>query len=282
VRLPARVAANIRGVPVLEHWVAQLPDTLRECADRWDLQIGDPFEPGGECSWVAPVERSGEQLVLKVGWRHPEADHEADALRLWAGAGAVDLVDAVQTDQSSVLLLERCRPGTTLKERPEPEQDEVVAGLLRRLWRPMEVGGAIRPLVEMCDQWAEEAARSSSSTRVAEGAELFRRLPRQTDESVLLVTDLHADNILAAEREPWLVIDPKPYVGDPAYDVVQHMLNCEERLVTDPVGLARRMADLAGVDRQRVVSWLFARCAMAAERDPASAAIADRLAPSIG
>jgi streptomycin 6-kinase len=40
---------------------------------------------------------------------------------------------------------------------------------------------------------------------------------------VLLCTDLHADNILAALRAPWLVIDPKPYAGDPAYDVRQHM-----------------------------------------------------------
>jgi streptomycin 6-kinase len=282
VRIPERVAANVRGVPALEQWVAQLPDTVRELADRWDLQLGEPFEPGGECSWVAPVERFGQSLVLKVGWRHPEADHEADALRLWAGDGAVGLVDTVQTDQSSVLLLERCRPGTTLKGRPEPEQDEVIAELLGRLWRRVQPAEPFRPLVEMCEQWAEESVRSTSSTIVAEGAELFRELSRQTDQSVLLVTDLHADNVLAAEREPWLVIDPKPYVGDPAYDVVQHMLNCEERLAADPVALAHRMADLAGLDRQRVVSWLFARCAMAAERDPACAAVADCLARSIG
>jgi hypothetical protein len=51
---------------------------------------------------------------------------------------------------------------------------------------------------------------------------------------VLLCTDLHGDNILAAQRELWLVIDPKPYVGDPAYDLLQHMLNCEDRLAAAP------------------------------------------------
>jgi streptomycin 6-kinase len=65
---------------------------------------------------------------------------------------------------------------------------------------------------------------------------------------VLLATDLHGDNILAAQREPWLVIDPKPYVGDPAYDLLQHMLNCEDRLAAEPGGLATRMAALAGVN----------------------------------
>jgi len=61
----------------------------------------------------------------------------------------------------------------------------------------------------------------------------------------LLYTDLHGDNILAARRAPWLVIDPKPYVGDPAYDVLQHMLNCENRLAAGP-GRAGDPADWAG------------------------------------
>ncbi|MGH3871368.1 MAG: DUF222 domain-containing protein [Pseudonocardiaceae bacterium] len=70
---------------------------------------------------------------------------------------------------------------------------------------------------------------------------------------------LHAGNVLAVQREPWLVIDPKPYVGDPAYDPLQHLLNCA-RLAADLAGLARRMADLLGLDSHRMISWLFARC----------------------
>ncbi len=66
--------------------------------------------------------------------------------------------------------------------------------------------------------------------RVQAGIALFRSLPATADRQVLLCTDLHADNILAARREPWLAVDPKPYAGDPAYDVLQHMLNCEDRL----------------------------------------------------
>jgi streptomycin 6-kinase len=69
---------------------------------------------------------------------------------------------------------------------------------------------------------------------------------------VLPRTDLHGDNILAAQRAPWPVIDPKPNVGDPAYDLLQHRLNSEDRLAADPAGLANRMAGLAGVDADRV------------------------------
>lgn len=76
---------------------------------------------------------------------------------------------------------------------------------------------------------------------------------------VTLATDLHAGNVLRAAREPWLVIDPKPFVGDPAYDATQHLLNCVDRLQADPFGTINRFADLLDVDRDRVRLWLFAR-----------------------
>jgi streptomycin 6-kinase len=96
---------------------------------------------------------------------------------------------------------------------------------------------------------------------------------------VLLCTDLHAENVLAAEREPWLAIDPKPFVGDPAFDAGQHMLNCDERLAIDPVALATRMADLLEVDRRRVRLWLFTRCAQESLHDVSLRDPARRLAP---
>jgi streptomycin 6-kinase len=108
---------------------------------------------------------------------------------------------------------------------------------------------------------------------------LFRELPASADREVLLCTDLHAGNVLAAQREPWLAIDPKPYVGDPHYDVLQHMLNCAERLAADPVGFARRMAGLADLDHHRLLLWLFARCVQESPGWPPLADIARRIAP---
>jgi streptomycin 6-kinase len=79
-----------------------------------------------------------------------------------------------------------------------------------------------------------------------------RELPDSAPTAVLLATDLHAGNVLRAKREPWLVIDPKPFVGDPAYDATQHLLNCQARLSADPLGMVRRLADLPGADAERV------------------------------
>ena len=97
---------------------------------------------------------------------------------------------------------------------------------------------------------------------------------------MLLCTDLHAGNVLAARPEPWLVIDPKPFIGDPAFDAVQHMLNCEDRLAADPAPLAARMAGLAGVDAARVRQWLFARSVQESPCSPLMRQVARRLAPA--
>jgi streptomycin 6-kinase len=269
-------------------WLDSLPATVGHLRRRWAVEVGEPFQTGGQTAWVAPARRGDADLVLKVAWRHPEAEHEADGLRVWDGDGAVHLYDACDMDAETIaLLIERCRPGTALSERQEAEQDPVVAGLLRRLWVPPPAGQPFRPLSEMCAMWADEfddkvaAGRGVLDPGLArDGIELFRTLPGSAERSVLLCTDLHAGNVLAAEREPWLVVDPNPYVGDPAYDAVQHMINRETRLRVDPHGLARRMAGLLDLDADRLLLWLFARCVQESPDWPSLADVAPQVAPA--
>src|SRR4051794_30352356 len=135
-------------------WLSRLADTVTVLADRWDLSVGTPFEPGGTTAWVAPArDASGRDLVLKVGWAHDEAEQEADGLRAWGGHGAVRIHDSCRFEQTAALLLERCHPGTPLRVVPEVEQDEVIAGLLARLWQAPAAGFTFRPLQEMCRLW---------------------------------------------------------------------------------------------------------------------------------
>ena len=266
-------------------WLATLPTVVARATRAWSLTVETPFRPGGQTAWVAPVrDRAGTDLVLKLAWTHPEALHEADGLRAWAGNGAVRLYAAEDLAGTTALLLERCRPGTPVTVRPERKQDEVVAELLLRLWSAPTTHGRFRPLQAMCDAWAAEAEAHLAAEPhlldpglAREGLALFRALPTSAEREVLLATDLHAGNILAAQRQPWLVIDPKPYVGDPAYDVLQHLLNCEERLQQDPAGLAARMANLLEMEPLRLRRWLFARCVQEAPGWPPLADIARRI-----
>ena len=275
----------------LRAWMAALPLVVEDLARRWSLDLGRPFQPGGSTSWVAPVRNAaGDRLVLKVGWRHDEALHEADGLRAWNGEGVVCLLDSLVLAETNALLLEACEPGTFLSDELSPaEQDAVVAGLLRRLWIEPASGYRFRPLQRMCDMWA--AAFEDKYTAAAArglkldcgvarvGIELFRALPGSAERSVLLCTDLHSENVLAARREPWLIIDPKPYVGDPTYDPLQYMLNFPGRLAADPSGFVRRMADLLDLDAERLRQWLFARCVLASVDQPHLQGAAIALAP---
>ena len=270
------------GGPARAAWLAALPDRVEELTARWGLDLGEPFEPGGNCSWVAPgTDREGRDVVLKVAWRHTEALHEAEGLAALGGRGAVEVYEFEHlaapgpgggpdsdAGDTTAMLLERCRPGTELRGRPEAEQHAVITDLLRSVWAvDLPSDHPFRPLSVMADSWVEraEAQLAADPGRLdaglaREGLALFRELSRTGPAEVLLFTDLHAGNVLSGERCPWLLIDPKPYVGDPHYDVVQHLLNCNESLQADPIRLLTEVADRAGLDAGRVRRWLFARC----------------------
>jgi len=288
IQIPPELSGAVEEEPQRRAWLEALPDQIAELAAAWELELGDPYLPGGQCAWVAPARNAaGDELALKVEWLHPEAAHEADALRFWDGDGAVRCIATRSLPETTALLLERCTPGHQLCRIPEPDQDAVIASLLRRLWQHQpEPGGPFGSLRQMCGDWAELFELDFASDRrgldpgiARAGIELLRTLPASAGISVLLCTDLHAGNVLAAHREPWLVIDPKPFIGDPAYDAVQHMLNCDERLAADPVGLCDRMASLLELDPDRVRLWLFARCAQESLRDLTMREPARRLAP---
>ena len=263
--VPELLAVNCRKAPESAAWLERLLDTIRDLERRWSLTVEAPFDgKEASCAWVAPAALAdGTSAVLKLGMPHMEGEHEIAGLRFWDRDPTVRLIEA--DDDLGAMLLERCEPGTVLRVLPEPEQDTVIAGLLRRLWRRPSEPHPFRPLSDLMAHWSQEtradAERWPDPGIVREGLRLFRELPRSAPAEVLLATDLHAGNVVRAQREPWLVIDPKPFIGDAAYDATQHLFNCAARLRSDPDGTIRRFADLLGVDHERVRLWTFARAA---------------------
>jgi len=262
LRIPDGLAVSCRKTPQRVAWLERLPDLLRDLGHRWSLTLGAPFDDVS-CSYVAAAHAASVRAVLKIGMPHMEAEHEIQGLRFWDGDPTVRLLMA--DDDLGAMLLERCEPGTVLRALPEPEQDVVISGLLRRLWRAPSEQHPFRPLSALTKYWSDQTLTDSEkwpdAGLVQEGLRLFAELPRTQPTELLLATDLHAGNVLRAERQPWLVIDPKPFVGDPAYDATQHLFNCPARLQSNPDAIIRGFAELLGVDCERVRLWTFARAA---------------------
>jgi streptomycin 6-kinase len=285
-RIPRSILANACKSLESWAWLNRLRATVKTLEQQWTLKLGPAFDgPDVSCSFVASAQRmDGTTAILKIGMPHFEARHEIDGLRLWSGHPTVQLLEADAA--LNAMLLERCDPGTSLRELPLPEQDKIIATLLRRLWRQRTKPRPFRPLSALTAYWSEETESQQEhwpdESLVCEGLRLFHDLPLSAPAEVLLATDLHAGNILRSKREPWLVIDPKPFVGDPTYDATQHLFNNFDELCAHPLDRIHRLADLLDLDPTRLRQWTFARLAAEPRRnwhDQPALQLARTLAP---
>ena len=244
-------------------WLDALPRLVAECADRWDLELGETL-PGGYVSLpVTAKSPDGAAVVLKIQFADRESEHEAAALELWNGDGAVRLV--AHDPERHALLLERCVPGTPLSELPEDVVLDVFVALLPRLLKP--AGPPFRALAEEAAWWGgyleakwDRAGRPFERPLLDAALEALDELPGSQGEQVLVHQDLHPGNVLRAEREPWLVIDPKPLVGEREFAVapiVRAFELCHDRrLVLERLD---RVTRELGLDRERARLWCIAQ-----------------------
>jgi streptomycin 6-kinase len=256
-------------------WLEGLPELLERLEQHWSLTVDPPFE-GLSYNYVAPATRAdGTAAVLKVGVPNPELLTEIEALRLYEGRGIARLLDA--EPELGALLLERLTPGVPLATLEDDEAaTAIAAGVMRQLWRPAPAAHAF-PTVERWSRGLERLRASFDGGtgpfpgRLVEQAErLFSDLLGSMAEPVLLHGDLHHYNILSAEREPWLALDPKGVVGEPAYEVGAFLRNPVPQLMEIPdLGkvLARRVDQFAEeleLDRARLVGWGMAQAVLSA------------------
>ena len=196
----------------------------------------------------------------------PEAEHEADALVFWDGRGAVRLL--ARDDSRGALLIERARPGTRLWDLPEAEALEAVAPVFGALRRPAPERHPFRLLADEAERWADELPRRWEQSNhtiergvVDEGVRLARDLGAAQPALVVCHQDLHGGNVLAAQREPWLAIDAKPLVGEPAFDTASYLRDRRSWLFRQqrPERIVSRRLDFLagslGLDRERMRGW---------------------------
>ena len=241
-------------------WLGELRALVAECERRWSLSVGPQFA-SANYSYAAPARgRHGARVVLKLAVPGDYVAAEIDALPLFDGDGAGRLVDS---DESlGAMLLERLEPGELLLDVDDDrEATSVAAGLMTRLRRPVPPKHRFHDIWE----WMQGLERLRSAfdggtgpvpVYLVERAEAH--LANPSGEKAVLHGDLHHFNILSAEREPWLAIDPKGIVAEPEYEAAAFLRN---NLLDQPepreVLSARldQLAGEAGLDRERMIGW---------------------------
>jgi streptomycin 6-kinase len=265
-RLPEGVRVMAGRDGAWARWVEALPGSAQGLLEEWQLDLDGPPQHG-HCSLVLPVRTSGGRpSMLKIGFPDDESQHEHLALRHWAGVGAVQLLRA--DPRRRALLLERLHP-EQLTELSDIEACDVVAGLYCRLHVPAPP--TLRRLTDRLGRWVDRLSRLPRSAPlphrlVEQAVSIAEDLSGDADtDGVMVHGDLHYDNVLAADREPWLVIDPKPLSGDPHFEPAPMLWNRWDEVVAggDVRGAVRRrfhaLVDGAGLDEERARDWVVLR-----------------------
>lgn len=239
----------------IEQWRAGAPQVAADVAAAWGLTLGEPYAPGAVGHVVRATTADGAPAVLKVSFRDRETEQEADALAAWNGEGAIRLLR--RDAERHAMLLERCEPGTPLSAGGDAALD-VFIGLLPRLWRPSAAG--FHTLEDEVEYWFDQRLAKNRHGDVA-GA-LARELAPTQGELVLAHQDLHGDNVLAAQREPWLVIDPKPLAAEREFAIVPIVRSPElGRSKREMLHRLDRLCDVFALDRERARGWVIVQTA---------------------
>ena len=244
-------------------WLDALPDVVRNLRSRWSLELDPPFSYPS-LSYVGPaLQQNAREVVLKVGFLRDELACEIAALRHYAGRGSVQILEA--DSDLGALLLERLLPGDCLATVSDDDQAcAIAASAMRELWRSPPAQHTFPSVATWCRGLQRLRERFCGGTgplpadAVDRAERVLADLISSEPKPMLLHGDLQHFNVLRAERKPWLAIDPKGVVGDPAFEVGAFLGNEWEGRSEPARLMARRIdvfADCLDIDRARICAW---------------------------
>jgi len=273
IELPEKLIQTLLNVyqEKAKLWLAGLAELIDFCEAKWSFQLLKTTYPLS-FNYVAPViYNNGSGAVLKLGVPNKEFSTEIAALQLFNGNGMVRLIDS--DADKGILLLEHIMPGETLKSIHNDQQATLIAAdVMRKIRIPAPLNSTFATTSQWATGLAKLRARYQGGTGpiperfVTKAEETYAKLHSTTRNLQLLHGDLHHDNIISAEREPWLAIDPKGVIGEPEYEVISFLMNNLPDL--NPIEITRARVDIfveeLGLNKQRVLAWAFSHAVLAA------------------
>lgn len=276
ISLPTQFTQTIMGLhkEAGRLWLDSFHELIAECEARWLLKVLEPFPLS--YNFVAPVVlEDGRSAVLKLGVPGLDWQRELAAIRAFAGRGMVQLLDA--DEEKGIMLLERIMPGETLdKLSNEDERIQCLADVIKRMHTPVSRVGKLASMFPTIADWAVglEGIRSHfrggtgpiPEQMVEQAMQWYKKLLSTQKEQCLLHGDLHHENILRAQREPWLAIDPKGLIGETEYEVIPFLLNHlpedggEEVIKQRVDGLTNSLS----LQKERVLAWAYCHSVLSA------------------
>ena len=296
MNLPPEFLSNIQNTFQEDGhaFLKALPESIAEASARWNLTAVQPV-PILSYNFVAFANRGDEQVVLKMGVPNREFRSEMAALRLFDGNSACRLID--YDEEKYWMLLERLNPGVMLSTLEDDEEaTHIAAGVMQKIWRPMESGSLLPDTQRQVSPWHHgDAVGLQSFIRLSDwfdglkrlramfnggtgplSEKLVERVERSVKEffvenqkPVLMHGDFHHFNILSSERG-WLIIDPKGVMGPACYEVGPLLMNPWGNLLSgkDYRRLTKRRIDILherlGFERERIREWGLAHAVLSA------------------
>ena len=257
-----------------EEWLDSLHTLIMRLEGLWSISVGRPF-PSIEFNYVAAAtDNSGKPAVLKIGppCNDSEIFSEAKFLRLLNGRGAVRLL--AENRDLRAILLEKAEPGANLAEvfasDPMAAIDPATSVLRSITMEPPDDRSDVIELDDWFDGLSRYDETAFPGTYGEKALQIYADLAGEHVTHLYLHGDFHPANVVRAQREPYLAIDPKGMVGPIGYDIAVFLNNFhwwQEELSDKRERLdhaVMKFSSVFGIGANDLRRWAFAQMVLSA------------------
>jgi streptomycin 6-kinase len=244
-----------------KQWLDALPDITYKVAEKYNLTNLTPVN-NMSFNYVASGYQNDKSIILKIGLNSKALAKEASCLKAFLKHAATEVI----ADDAGIIIMQRAVPDTTLKDyflASDDEATEVLCAVIKELHLADVPKNHnfynVRDLLKTLDSKLDIPDEILSQARA-----LRDDLLSSTKKEVLLHGDLRHDNILK-NGDGWLAIDPKGFIGDPAFEPAAYLCNPIPELLQEDnareiiASRIKLLAEHPGIPEQRIFDWLYVK-----------------------